>query len=89
MGFGLARFIPATSRTGSDEYLILGFEGMDAIVIDQDGDVRPITYTDLKTKWVYLREPGVWYSTQNELDDFEEVEEGSDEADSTENAATV
>lgn len=75
MGFGLPRLIPATSRSGTDEYLIVGFEGLDAIVIDQDGDVRPVTYTDLKTKWVYARKPGVWYSTQAELEDFDDAEE--------------
>lgn len=75
MAFGLPRFIPATSRVGTDEYLIVGFDGMDAIVIDQDGDLRPVTYTDLKTKWVYIREPGIWYSTQAELEDFDDAEE--------------
>jgi hypothetical protein len=80
MGFAPARFIPATSKVGTDEYLIIGFEGMDAICIDQDGDVRPITYTDLTTKWVYMREPGVWLSNQMELDELVESEETPEEA---------
>jgi hypothetical protein len=53
---------------------------MDAICIDQDGDVRPITYTDLTTKWVYMREPGVWLSNQMELDELVESEETPEEA---------
>ena len=70
MGFGLPNPIPAVpSAGGGDQYLIIGIDGMDAIVIDQDGDIRPITISDLRTKWVYIADPGVWHSTQMTLED--------------------
>lgn len=71
MGFGLSKPIPAASVRGEDHYLIVGVEGLDCIVIDQDGDMRPVTMTDLKTKWVYLTDLDVWYSTQTELEDLQ------------------
>lgn len=69
MGFGLAQFVPATA--GTDELLIIGIDGMDAICIDQDGDLRSIDVSSLKTKWMYLREPGVWVSNQVELEELD------------------
>jgi len=79
VGFGLPRLIPATSTRGNDEYLIVGFEGLDAIVIDQDGDVRPVAMTDLKTKYTYLRDLEIWFSSQVEVEDLEEAKEEADE----------
>jgi hypothetical protein len=70
MGFGLATFVPATA--GTDELLIVGFEGLDAICIDQDGDLRVLSLTDIKTKWLYIKEPGVWFNNQAELEEYEE-----------------
>ena len=77
MGIGLPRFIPATS--GSDELLIVGFEGMDAICIDGEGDLRVMTLTDLKTKWLFVPTLQVWYSNQVELDELIEEEEPPEE----------
>ena len=71
MGFGLATFVPATA--GTDELLIIGIEGLDAVCIDQDGDLRRITMTDLKTKWLYIPDPGVLFNNQPELEEFEEM----------------
>jgi hypothetical protein len=70
MGFGLATFVPATA--GTDELLIIGIEGLDAVCIDQDGDLRRITMTDLKTKWLYIADPGVWFNNQAEIEEFVE-----------------
>lgn len=83
MGFGLAKFIPAVSIKGEDEYLIVGIDGLDAIVIDQDGDMRPVTMTDLRTKWVYLADVEVWWSNQTEIEDLiadKEEKENAQEA---------
>lgn len=75
MGFGLARPVPARSIHGEDEYLILGVDAGECLVVDQDGDMRLVFMSDLKTKMIYLRDPGVWLSTQLEVDDLEEPAE--------------
>jgi len=73
--FGVSNPIPAHSKLGEDHFLILGFHGLDAIVIDQDGDIRTITYTDIQTEWVYLSDMDVWFNRQVTLEDMEETDE--------------
>jgi len=39
--------------------LILGFnERLEALVVDEEGGIRPFDYVDLKTSWAYLLETG-------------------------------
>lgn len=67
MGIGLPQFIPASSTRGADQFLVVGLEGLEAYVIDQDGDLRTVNVTDLATKWRYHSTEEVWYSLQEEL----------------------
>lgn len=66
----LSEPIPAYSIHGTDQYLILGVDGVDCLVIDQDGDLRTVAMFDLKTKWTYIRKHEVWVSTQMEIEDL-------------------
>jgi len=67
--------IPATSVNGTDQYLIVGLEGTECIVIDQDGDLRPVFITELKTKYRYHPKQEVWYSMQIEAEEEAEDEQ--------------